>query len=203
MLTSVRKIELPVRCVSGSREVSSVIRFLAAEVIPTPVIHTRIKNIYGDSVMPLRTVRSCVQKFKEEKREDVHDAVLGFQGRPVRTLCRRKEEGTDEFNDVCGHSRHTEEEYQAKMSGIITSRSHFTATKQRHTCYEWLRRKLRTSCGKFSCIRQIHPISHLRTTSSQLWRNFWVRNSSQKMGAEDEYLSMDERCGHAVLRRWY
>ncbi len=73
-LTSVRKLELPVCCVLGSCEVRSVIRFLTAEDIPTPVIHTRLKNVYSDSVMPLHTVHSWVQKFKEDKRENVHNA---------------------------------------------------------------------------------------------------------------------------------
>ncbi len=50
-----------------------------------------------------------------------------FQERPVRTLCRRGEEGTDEFSDVCGHTRHTEKEDQAETSRIIASWSHFTA----------------------------------------------------------------------------
>ncbi len=30
-------------------------------------------------------------------------SILGFQGHPVYTLCRRGEEGTDEFSDVYGH----------------------------------------------------------------------------------------------------
>ncbi len=70
-------MELPVHCISGSCEVRSVIRILTAESIPTPAKYTRLKNVYGDSVMPLHTVHSWVRKFKEEKWENVHKEQSG------------------------------------------------------------------------------------------------------------------------------
>ncbi len=73
------------RCVLGLCEVCLVIRFLAAEGIPTPAIHTRLKNIYSDSVMPLCTVRSWVRKFKEEKRENVQKEKRSSCGNKAST----------------------------------------------------------------------------------------------------------------------
>ncbi len=87
-LMSVRKMELSVRCVSSSCEVRSVICFLTAEGIPTPAIHTHLKNVYSDSVMPLRTVHLWVPKFKEEKWENVQDKE--HSGRPNEASTEEK-----------------------------------------------------------------------------------------------------------------
>ncbi len=55
--------------------------------------------------------------------------------------------------------------------------SFYSTTTLRHTCCEWLRRKLRIPCGKFSCVRWIHPISHLRTALVQFMHQFNFGNS--------------------------
>ncbi len=201
-LTSVRKMELPLHCVSGLCVVRSLICFLAAEGIPTPAIHTCLKNIYGDSVMPLHTVCLWAQKFKE-KRENVHDTVLGFQGRPVCTLCRRGKKGRMNLAMYVDILDTLKKRSSGNIQDYCDPESFYSTTTLCCTRHEWLRRKLRTSCGKFLCIRRIHPVSHLRTTtSSRVWRNFWVRNGS-RMTRSWRRLSMDERCGHAVLHRWY
>ncbi len=132
VLMSVWKMELPVHCVSGSCEIHSVIRFLAAEGVPTPAIHTCLKNVYGDSVMPLRTVPSWVRKFKEEKRENVHNEERS--GHPNEASTEETRCAVLHILDICGYSRHTEEEDQAETCGIIASQSHFT-TKQRYAAH--------------------------------------------------------------------
>jgi len=74
-------MEVPLQRVSGSCEVRSVVRFLAAEGASVSDIHTRLRNVYGEDVMSERNVRGLVKQFREERRTNVHDEVRS--GRPV------------------------------------------------------------------------------------------------------------------------
>lgn len=65
-------MELPLKLASGSCEQRAVIRFLAAKKLSAKNIYGELKNVYGDSSMPARTVRSWVERFKAG-RVKIHD----------------------------------------------------------------------------------------------------------------------------------
>ncbi len=111
------------------------------------------------------------------------------------------EEGTDEFSDACGHSRHTEEEDQVETFGTIASRSHFTVWQHytTHIASDWEENwgppvESFHASGEFARSR-----TFLLPSLPSFEEIFGRETVCERRGAEDDHLSMDERCGHSHL----